>query len=125
MIGGFNDVQKDINDYYVESSSVDGLSDSQKKEYLSRDDIYAVGKNIAVSKAEVQQYTDFYLKDGKDKDNAQELARKDAMERNALYVAEIQNGYDVTSENGNSDADAFSELKERLADEQDFELADL
>ncbi|MCI5858317.1 MAG: hypothetical protein MR023_00720 [Blautia sp.] len=185
------DTYQSVNDYYTESLSVDGLSDSQKKEYLSRDDIYAVGKNIAISKAEVQQYTDFYLNNGESKENAQKLAEKDAMERNALYVAAIQNGYEVTeedindwltklrtmlendttgvyqsamkgfdsedayweyeyevyrvdlpiqnyvsslqintnvsadSENGNSDTDAFSELKQRLADEQDFELTNL
>ena len=178
-----------ITDYYIESLSVNGLSRSQKKEYLSRDDIYAVGNNIAVSKAEVQQYTDFYLNNGESEENAQKLAEKDAMERNALYVAAIQNGYEVTeeddwlkelrtmlendttgayqsamegfesedayweyeyevyrvdlpiqnyvsslqidtnvsadSENGNSDTDAFSELKQRLADEQDFKLTNL
>ena len=179
-----------ITDYYIESLSVNGLSRSQKKEYLSRDDIYAVGNNI-VSKAEVQQYTDFYLNNGESEENAQKLAEKDAMERNALYVAAIQNGYEVTeediddwlkelrtmlendttgayqsamegfesedayweyeyevyrvdlpiqnyvsslqidtnvsadSENGNSDTDAFSELKQRLADEQDFKLTNL
>ena len=85
-----------ITDYYIESLSVNGLSRSQKKEYLSRDDIYAVGNNIAVSKAEVQQYTDFYLNNGESEENAQKLAEKDAMERNALYVAAIQNGYEVT-----------------------------
>ena len=180
-----------ITDYYIESLSVNGLSRSQKKEYLSRDDIYAVGNNIAVSKAEVQQYTDFYLNNGESEENAQKLVEKDAMERNALYVAAIQNGYEVTeediddwlkelrtmlendttgayqsamegfesedayweyeyevyradlpiqnyvsslqidtnvsadSENGNSDTDAFSELKQRLADEQDFKLTNL
>ena len=185
------DNYRSINDYYTESLFVDGLSASQKKEYLSRDDIYAVGNNIAVSKAEVQQYTDFYLNNGESEENAQKLAEKDAMERNALYVAAIQNGYEVTdqdindwltelrtmlendttgvyqsamegfdsedayweyeyevyrvdlpiqnyvsslqidttvttdSENGNSDTDAFSELKQRLADEQDFELTNL
>ena len=87
-----------ITDYYIESLSVNGLSRSQKKEYLSRDDIYAVGNNIAVSKAEVQQYTDFYLNNGESEENAQKLAEKDAMERNALYVAAIQNGFSVTDE---------------------------
>lgn len=87
-----------ITDYYIESLSVNGLSRSQKKEYLSRDDIYAVGNNIAVSKAEVQQYTDFYLNNGESEENTQKLAEKDAMERNALYVAAIQNGYEVTEE---------------------------
>ena len=177
-----------ITDYYIESLSVNGLSRSQKKEYLSRDDIYAVGNNIAVSKAEVQQYTDFYLNNGESEENAQKLAEKDAMERNALYVAAIQNGYEVTeediddwlkelrtmlendttgayqsamegfdsedaywkyeyevyrvdlpiqnyvsslqidtnvsadSENDNTDTDAFSELKQRLADEQNYKL---
>ena len=65
-----------ITDYYIESLSVNGLSRSQKKEYLSRDDIYAVGNNIAVSKAEVQQYTDFYLNNGESEENAQKLAEK-------------------------------------------------
>lgn len=182
------DNYQSINDYYIESLSVEGLSASQKKKYLSRDDIYAVGNNIAISKAEVQQYTDFYLNNGESEENAQKLAEKDAMERNALYVAAIQNGYEVTeedindwltelrtmlendttrayqsamegfdsedaywkyeyevyrvdlpiqnyvsslqidtnvsadSENDNTDTDAFSELKQRLADEQNYKL---
>lgn len=86
------------NDYYIETLSVDGLSDNQKKEYLTRDDVYAVGNNIVISKEEVQQYTDFYLHDGESEANAHQLAVKDAMERNALYVAAIQNGFSVTDE---------------------------
>ena len=105
------DNYQSINDYYIESLSVEGLSASQKKKYLSRDDIYAVGNNIAISKAEVQQYTDFYLNNGESEENAQKLAEKDAMERNALYVAAIQNGYEVTEEDIN---DWLTELRTML-----------
>ena len=86
------------NDYYKESLSVDRFSENEKQSYMCRDDIYAVGNNIAISKAEIQQYMDFYLNDGKDEKEAYQLAVKDAKERNALYVAAIQNGYDVTDE---------------------------
>ena len=92
------DNYRSVNDYYIETLSVDGLSDNQKKEYLTRDDVYAVGNNIVISKEEVQQYTDFYLHDGESEANAHQLAVKDAMERNALYVAAIQNGFSVTDE---------------------------
>ena len=44
------------------------------------------------------RYTDFYLHDGESEANAHQLAVKDAMERNALYVAAIQNGFSVTDE---------------------------
>ena len=92
------DSYQSVNDYYIETLSVDGLSDNQKKEYLTRDDVYAVGNNIVISKEEVQQYTDFYLHDGESEADAHQLAVKDAMERNALYVAAIQNGFSVTDE---------------------------
>lgn len=92
------DNYQSVNDYYIESLSVDGLSDNQKEEYLNRDDVYAVGNNIVISKEEVQQYTDFYLNDGESEYDAHQLAVKDAMERNALYVAAIQNGFSVTDE---------------------------
>lgn len=92
------DNYQSVNDYYIETLSVDGLSDNQKKEYLNRDDVYAVGNNIVISKEEVQQYTDFYLHDGESEADAHQLAVKDAMERNALYVAAIQNGFSVTDE---------------------------
>ena len=48
------DNYQSVNDYYIETLSVDGLSDNQKKEYLNRDDVYAVGNNIVISKEEVQ-----------------------------------------------------------------------
>ena len=113
-----------ITDYYIESLSVNGLSRSQKKEYLSRDDIYAVGNNIAVSKAEVQQYTDFYLNNGESEENAQKLAEKDAMERNALYVAAIQNGYEVTEEDIETEIKRAREKNSRLITVEDRGIED-
>lgn len=81
-------VIQSVNDYYIETLSVDGLSDNQKKEYLTRDDVYAVGNNIVISKEEVQQYTDFYLHDGESEANAHQLAVKDAMDE-MLYMLQL------------------------------------
>lgn len=82
------DNYQSVNDYYIETLSVDGLSDNQKKEYLTRDDVYAVGNNIVISKEEVQQYTDFYLHDGESEADAHQLAVKDAMDE-MLYMLQL------------------------------------
>ena len=83
------DNYRSVNDYYIETLSVDGLSDNQKKEYLTRDDVYAVGNNIVISKEEVQQYTDFYLHDGESEANAHQLAVKDIVAEFRLHFLDF------------------------------------
>ena len=56
--------------------------------------IFEVGKNIIITRQEVQLYKKFYdlNRSGENSESAEEYAR----ERNALYVEAIKNGYSVT-----------------------------
>ena len=58
--------------------------------------IFEVGKNIIITRQEVQLYKKFYdlNRSGENSESAEEYAR----ERNALYVEAIKNGYSVTEE---------------------------
>ena len=54
-----------------------------------------------------------------------EVYRVDLPIQNYVSSLQIDTNVSADSENGNSDTDAFSELKQRLADEQDFKLTNL
>ncbi len=89
---------KVINEFYEESFSENGLDKEQYHAYKKMDNTYAVGKNIAISNEEIQQYADFYTNEGYSEEEAYAAARKDAEERNALYVEAMKNGYSVTDD---------------------------
>ena len=63
---------------------------------IGREDIYAIGKNTIITKTQIKKYQEFY--NHLDANIAREKAIQYAKERNALYVAAIQNGYDVSDE---------------------------
>lgn len=92
------DNYENVNDLYHESFSADGLTKEQRTKYQEMDNIYAVGKNIAISIQEMQQYIDFYTNEGYSEEEAFAAAQKDAEERNALYVEAMKNGYSVTDD---------------------------
>ena len=54
-----------------------------------------------------------------------EVYRVDLPIQNYVSSLQIDTNVSADSENGNSDTDAFSELKQCLADEQDFKLTNL
>ena len=59
---------KVINEFYEESFSENGLDKEQYHAYKKMDNTYAVGKNIAISNEEIQQYADFYTNEGYSED---------------------------------------------------------
>lgn len=63
---------------------------------IGREDIYAIGKNTIITKTQIKKYQEFY--NHLDANIAREKAIQYAEERNALYVAAIQNGSDVSDE---------------------------
>lgn len=62
------------------------------------EDLYAVGNSITVTKREVEQATDFFVRASDDYDTARAKAIDSAMKREALYAAAVKNGYTVTEE---------------------------
>lgn len=93
-----------INKYFSLKSDME-----EKADIIPKDEIFEIGKNIIITKEEVQLYKKFYeLNDtGESSVNAEEYAR----ERNALYVEAIKNGFTVTD---NDIENYLVELKEQL-----------
>lgn len=58
---------------------IDFVDDDSREAAEQMDDIYAVGENIAISDQEIQQYADFYRKNGLDEKAACEAAQKNGM----------------------------------------------
>ena len=78
--------------YYFERSDRNRVLKS-----LDEKEICAIGNNTVVTKEQVQMYTKFY-EITYDKTLSQKKAVAYAKERNALYVAAMQTGYQVTDE---------------------------
>ena len=84
--------KSEVSVYYFERSDRDRVIKS-----LDEKEICAIGNNTVVTKEQVQLYTKFY-EITYDKTLSQKKAVAYAKERNALYVAAMQNGYQVTDE---------------------------
>lgn len=100
--GHFDKKTAEISDYF----SLDG---NLKEKLSGEETVYEVGENIAITKAEIQQYKTFYELKGEA--NPLEMAIDYAEKRSALYVEAIRNDYDVT------DAEIYAyleKLKETL-----------
>lgn len=80
----------DYSEYYSADGNMEKVVASSDKKLAE------VGKNIAITEAEINQYTVFYELQGEE--NPEEKALSYAKERNALYVKAMENGYDVTDE---------------------------
>ena len=88
----------DVNDYYLQTILKEGINQAERKALSDAADTFEIGKNIAISRKEIQQYQDYYQTAGMDQKSAYQEAVRTAEERNALYVAAIQNGYEVTDQ---------------------------
>ena len=64
---------------------------------IDKEEICAIGNHTIVTREQVQMYTKFY-EITYDKTLSEKKAIAYAKERNALYVAAMQNGYQVTDE---------------------------
>lgn len=80
----------DYSEYYSADGNMEKVVASSDKKLAE------VGKNIAITETEINQYTVFYELQGEE--NPEEKALSYAKERNALYVKAMENGYDVTDE---------------------------
>lgn len=61
-------------------------------------DIYAEGKNTTVRNKDIEQAKQFFILSGAEEEQAEKQAVEYVMEREALYHAAIQNGYEVTEQ---------------------------
>ena len=82
---------KTVFGFFFEETDADKVIDK-----IGRKNIYAIGKNTVITKEQVKKYQDFY--NTMDVNAAREKAIRYAEERNALYVAAIQNKYFVSDE---------------------------
>ncbi|MBS5261436.1 MAG: hypothetical protein KHY54_06630 [Roseburia sp.] len=99
-----DDKLKNINKYFTKSGNINNIL-----EYHSVENAYEIGKNIVITKEEVDQYSKFF--ENLNYNNAHEMAVNYAEQRNALYASAIINGYGVTDEQIYS---YLTELKKNL-----------
>jgi hypothetical protein len=117
------DKTADIDAYYSEDGDMAALVKN-----LDQDEIYEVGNNIIISNDEVNQYEKFFSLNG-DVD-AQKSAEEYAEERNALYVASLEEQYKEThSATDNIELDQmwtneYENIKKTLVEDQNFVAAD-
>ena len=62
------------------------------------DEVSQVGKDILITDSELNQMSDFYVLQGKSRQEADKTAKEYAQEYNALYVEAVKNGFDATDE---------------------------
>lgn len=106
-----NESKLGYDELYVEKgNAADAL------ERIGKEKLCEVGENIAISSDEVKQYTEFFKLSGSADPKKEAVAY--AEERNALYVAAMENGYAVTDEEIYAYLD---ELKEILQEEDNRE----
>ena len=84
--------KSDASVYYFASSDKERVTKS-----IDKEEICAIGNHTIVTREQVQMYTKFY-EITYDKTLSEKKAIAYAKERNALYVAAMQNGYQVTDE---------------------------
>ena len=82
--------KSDASVYYFASSDKERVTKS-----IDKEEICAIGNHTIVTREQVQMYTKFY-EITYDKTLSEKKAIAYAKERNALYVAAMQNGYQVT-----------------------------
>ena len=75
------------------------------------DEVSQVGKDILITDSELNQMSDFYVLQGKSRQEADKTAKEYAQEYNALYVEAVKNGFDATDEEVKTYVD---NLKEEL-----------
>lgn len=86
-----NEKNDDISIYYSEEGKAEELLAE-----LNEENIFEVGNNIIITNDEISQYEEFY--ELSDSDDPKQDAIDYAEKRNALYVAALENGFDVTDE---------------------------
>lgn len=62
------------------------------------DEVSEAGKDILITDSELNQMSDFYVLQGKNRQEADKTAKEYAREYNALYVEAAKNGFDATTE---------------------------
>lgn len=62
------------------------------------DEVSEAGKDILITDSELNQMSDFYVLQGKNRQEADKTAKEYAREYNALYVEAVKNGFDATTE---------------------------
>ena len=62
------------------------------------DEVSEAGKDILITDSELKQMSDFYVLQGKSRQEADKTAKEYAQQYNALYVEAVKNGFDVTTE---------------------------
>ena len=82
--------KSDASVYYFASSDKERVTKS-----IDKEEICAIGNHTIVTREQVQMYTKFY-EITYDKTLSEKKAIAYAKERNALYIAAMQNGYQVT-----------------------------
>lgn len=82
--------------------------------YKTNDTVAYVGKNVIISKNEIEQYQSVYEEQGIAANEAEEKAVSYAKQRNALYAAAMNQGFYVTDQELN---DYLKELKQSLEED--------
>lgn len=80
---------------YEETYAADGNIEKVVADF-NADEISEIGKNIAITTEEIEKYKKYFTLAGSD--DPEKEAIDYAEERNALYVAAMENGYTVTDE---------------------------
>ena len=73
------------------------------------DEVSQVGKDILITDSELNQMSDFYVLQGKSRQEADKIAKEYAQEYNALYVEAVKNGFDATDEEVKTYVDSLKE----------------
>lgn len=73
------------------------------------DEVSQVGKDILITDSELNQMSDFYVLQGKSRQEADKTAKEYAQEYNALYVEAVKNGFDATDEEVKTYVDSLKE----------------
>lgn len=87
--------EKKVGDVKKYKTSLIGNYSANKVE---GDEVSEAGKDILITDSELNQMSDFYVLQGKSRQEADKTAKEYAREYNALYVEAVKNGFDATTE---------------------------
>ena len=87
--------EKKVGDVKKYKTSLIGNYSANK---VKGDEVSEAGKDILITDSELNQMSDFYVLQGKSRQEADKTAKEYAREYNALYVEAVKNGFDATTE---------------------------
>ena len=83
-------------------------------------DAYAIGKHVTISKEDIENAKNQYISAGYDSEEAAVKAVQIIMEREVMYYAAIQNGFDVTDKEVRAYLEELKEMMETADNKEDI-----